>query len=98
MEVEAEVSEDQLRRIRPGQPALIFLDAFPDRVYRAVTGTVRPGVDRSKGTATVKVLFRVRPAGVTRPSGAAAPPAPACPRRAMSAPAPGRRSTRHALA
>lgn len=64
LEVEAEVSEDQLRRIRPGQPALIFLDAFPDRVYRAVTGTVRPGVDRSKGTATVKVLFRERPAGV----------------------------------
>lgn len=64
LEVEAEVSEDQLRRIRPGQPALIFLDAFPDRVYRAVTGTVRPAVDRSKGTATVKVLFQERPAGV----------------------------------
>lgn len=64
LDVEAEVSEDQLRNVRTGQPALIFLDAFPDHVFRAVTGTVRPAVDRSKATATVKVEFRDPPQGV----------------------------------
>ncbi|MFY0576726.1 efflux RND transporter periplasmic adaptor subunit [Cystobacter fuscus] len=32
LEVEAEVSEEQLPRIEVGQPALIFLDAYPDRL------------------------------------------------------------------
>jgi RND family efflux transporter MFP subunit len=57
LEVEAEVSEEQLTRLRPGQPALVFLDAFPDRVWRAEASSLRPAVDRSKATATVKVRF-----------------------------------------
>lgn len=57
LEVDAEVSEDQLRKVRLGQPALVTLDAFPDEVYRAKVSRIRPAIDRSKGTAVVKVDF-----------------------------------------
>ncbi|XXF78817.1 efflux RND transporter periplasmic adaptor subunit [Myxococcaceae bacterium GXIMD 01537] len=70
LEVEAEVSEEQLSRIRPGQPALIFLDAFPDKALSARTGLVRPSIDRSKATAQVKVLFEQVPPGVLPDMGA----------------------------
>jgi RND family efflux transporter MFP subunit len=70
LEVEAEVSEEQLARIRTGQPALIFLDAFPDQAFRATTGPVRPSIDRSKATAQVKVLFEEPPEGVLPDMGA----------------------------
>jgi multidrug efflux pump subunit AcrA (membrane-fusion protein) len=63
LEVEAEVSEDQLRRIEEGQPALVFLDAYADEVFRGVAGTVRPAVDRAKATAVVKVRFEEAPLG-----------------------------------
>ncbi len=70
LEVQAEVSEEQLSRIKTGQPALIFLDAFPDRVFRARTGSVRPAIDRSKATAQVKVEFLSPPEGVLPDMGA----------------------------
>jgi RND family efflux transporter MFP subunit len=64
LEVEAEVAEDQLSRIGLRQPALVFLDAHPGKVFGAVTGTVRPGVDKAKGTAVVKVQFDSQPQAV----------------------------------
>lgn len=70
LEVEAEVSEEQLSRIRAGQPALIFLDAFPDRAFSATVGTVRPAIDRSKATATVMVRFQSVPEGALPDMGA----------------------------
>ncbi|MFP2927323.1 efflux RND transporter periplasmic adaptor subunit, partial [Pyxidicoccus sp. 3LG] len=70
LEVEAEVSEEQLSRIRAGQPALIFLDAFPDQAFRARVGTVRPAIDRSKATATVMVRFDSVPEGALPDMGA----------------------------
>lgn len=70
LEVEADVSEEQLSRIHPGQPALIFLDAFPGQAFRARTGPVRPSIDRSKATAQVKVLFDEVPKGVLPDMGA----------------------------
>jgi RND family efflux transporter MFP subunit len=70
LEVEAEVSEEQLARVAEGQPALIFLDAYPDRVYRAVVGTLRPAIDRAKATGVVKVRFAEEPRGVLPDMGA----------------------------
>lgn len=61
--VQAEVSEQQLGRIRVGEPALVFLDAVPGRAFRARAGAVRPIIDRAKGTATVRVEFEERPQG-----------------------------------
>ncbi|WP_375759627.1 efflux RND transporter periplasmic adaptor subunit [Corallococcus exercitus] len=63
LEVEAEVSEEQLSRIRIGQPALIFLDALPERAFPGQVATVRPAIDRSKATATVLVRFQSVPQG-----------------------------------
>lgn len=70
LEVEADVSEEQLSRIHPGQPALIFLDAYPDKAFPAHTGSVRPSIDRSKATAQVKVQFDEPPKGVLPDMGA----------------------------
>jgi RND family efflux transporter MFP subunit len=62
LEVDAEVSEDQLRKVRLGQSALVTLDAFPDQVFRAHVARIRPAIDRSKGTAVIKVVFDEPPA------------------------------------
>jgi RND family efflux transporter MFP subunit len=57
LEVEADVSESSLSKIRIDQPAEIQLDAFPElRLAGTVSRTV-PTVDRSKATLLVKVRF-----------------------------------------
>ncbi|MCY1082332.1 efflux RND transporter periplasmic adaptor subunit [Archangium lansingense] len=70
LEVEAEVSEEQLPRIELGQPALVFLDAYPDQAFAAKVRSVRPAIDRSKATADVNVEFEEIPPGVLPDMGA----------------------------
>ncbi|HEX5752857.1 MAG TPA: efflux RND transporter periplasmic adaptor subunit [Archangium sp.] len=70
LEVEAEVSEEQLPRIEVGQPALVFLDAYPDQSFVAKVRSVRPAIDRSKATADVNVAFEEIPPGVLPDMGA----------------------------
>lgn len=70
LEVEAEVSEEELPRLHEGQPALIFLDAYPDAVHRGHIAAVRPSIDRSKATAVVKVRFDAPPRGALPNMGA----------------------------
>ena len=55
--VEADVSEANLSRVRPGQPCEIILDAIPDRRFRGELVTIVPTADRSKATVMVKVRF-----------------------------------------
>lgn len=58
--------ERELARVRPGQPALLTLDAFPGRSFEARVSLVNPVVDRANGT--VKVTLEVRdPEGLLRP-------------------------------
>lgn len=57
LEVEADVSESSLARIKIGQPCEIQLDAFPDERLRGVVSRMVPTVDRSKATVLVKVQF-----------------------------------------
>jgi RND family efflux transporter MFP subunit len=57
LQVEADVSESQVAKLKPGTPAEIALDAFPDRRFRGKVAEVRPRVDRAKATVTVKVAF-----------------------------------------
>jgi RND family efflux transporter MFP subunit len=64
LNVEAELSEDRLSSVHEGQPALIFLDAYPDKFFEGEAGTIRPTIDRAKATAVVKVPFLVPPEGV----------------------------------
>jgi len=57
LEVEADVSESNLARVRPGQPVEIQLDALPDRRFRGVVSRTVPTVDRSKATVMTKIRF-----------------------------------------
>jgi RND family efflux transporter MFP subunit len=57
LEVEADVSESSLSRIRVGQPAEITLDALPDVRFRGTVSRMVPTVDRAKATVMTKVRF-----------------------------------------
>jgi RND family efflux transporter MFP subunit len=57
LEVEADVSESSIAKIRVGQPAEIQLDAFPDLRLLGEVSRIVPTVDRSKATLLVKVSF-----------------------------------------
>jgi RND family efflux transporter MFP subunit len=57
LEVEADVSESNLSKVRPGQPCEIRLDAFPELRFRGQIHMVVPTADRSKATVMVKVRF-----------------------------------------
>jgi len=57
LEVEADVSESNLGKVRVGQPCEILLDALPDSRFRGVLHTIVPTADRSKGSVMVKVRF-----------------------------------------
>jgi HlyD family secretion protein len=70
LQVEADVSESQVAKLKIGTPAEIALDAFPDRRFRAKVAEVRPRVDRAKATVTVKVGFVDDPTDVLPDMGA----------------------------
>ena len=57
LEVEADVSESNLSKVRIDQPTEIQLDALPDRRFRGVVSRMVPTVDRSKATVMTKIRF-----------------------------------------
>jgi len=57
LEVEADVSEANLAKVKVGQPCEIQLDALPDQRFRGVVQRTVPTVDRAKATVMVKVRF-----------------------------------------
>jgi len=57
LEVEADVSESSLAKVRAGQPAEIVLDALPDSRFRGHISRMVPTVDRAKATVMTKVKF-----------------------------------------
>jgi RND family efflux transporter MFP subunit len=57
LEVEADVSESSLAKIKVGQPAEIMLDALPDSRFRGRITRVVPTIDRAKATVMTKVKF-----------------------------------------
>jgi RND family efflux transporter MFP subunit len=57
LEVEADVSESNLSRVKPGQPCEIQLDALPESRFRGRVLRLAPTVDRSKATVLAKVQF-----------------------------------------
>lgn len=57
LEVEADVSESNVGRLGPEQPADVTVAAFPDKTYRAVLRQVIPTADRTKATVQVKVTI-----------------------------------------
>jgi HlyD family secretion protein len=57
LEVEADVSENAIAKIKVDQPAEIQLDAFPELRLLGSVSRIVPTVDRSKATLLVKVRF-----------------------------------------
>jgi len=57
LEVEADVSESNVARIKPDQPVEITLDALPDLRFRGTVSRIVPTVDRAKATVMTKVRF-----------------------------------------
>ena len=57
LEVEADVSEASVGKVRLEQPCEIQLDALPEARFRGFVNRMVPTVDRSKATVTVKVRF-----------------------------------------
>ncbi len=57
LEVEADVSESNLHKVKLEQPCEIQLDALPAARLRGIVQRIVPTVDRSKATVLVKVKF-----------------------------------------
>ena len=57
LEVEADVAEASVGKVRLEQPCEIQLDALPDARFRGLVNRMVPTVDRAKATVTVKVRF-----------------------------------------
>ncbi len=57
LQVEADVSEANLAKVRTGQSCEIQLDALPDVRFRGVLHTIVPTADRSKASVLVKIRF-----------------------------------------
>lgn len=55
LDVEVDVSQNELRKIRLNQPAAIVPDAFPDRSYHGYLAELAPEANRQKATLQVKV-------------------------------------------
>jgi hypothetical protein len=91
LEVEADVSESNVAKLAPDQPAQVTVEAVPDKRYRAVLRQIIPTADRTKATVQVKVTIldkdpSLRPEMSARvefvervPEAAAAPSAPVKP-------------------
>lgn len=57
LQVEADVSESNLAKVRTGQPTEIMLDAFGEERFPGYVHMVVPTADKTKATVMVKVRF-----------------------------------------
>jgi HlyD family secretion protein len=57
LEVEADVSESNVAKVKAEQPVEITLDALPDMRFRGSVARIVPTVDRAKATVMTKVRF-----------------------------------------
>jgi multidrug efflux pump subunit AcrA (membrane-fusion protein) len=57
LEVEVDVNESYITRVRQGQPVNATLDAYPDWIIPGRVRTVIPTADRQKATIKVRISF-----------------------------------------
>ena len=70
LEVEVDVAESFINRVREGMPATVKLDAYPDWMIPAEVIAVIPTADRSKATVTVRVGLKQKDARIVPEMGA----------------------------
>ncbi len=57
LQMEADVSESNIDRVKVNQPCEIILDAFPEKRYRGTVWKIVPTADRAKATILTKIKF-----------------------------------------
>ncbi len=57
LEVEVDVSESNIARVKDGQPVVATLDAYPDWQIPCKVRTIIPSADRQKATVKVRISF-----------------------------------------
>jgi len=60
LEVEVDVNEAYINRVKPGQPVRVALNAYPDDPIKAAVIAIIPTADRNKATVKVRIGFRER--------------------------------------
>jgi len=70
LEVEVDVGENFIDRVRPDQDAQVRLNAYPDQPIAAYVIAIIPTADRSKATVKVRVGFRQKDARILPEMGA----------------------------
>lgn len=60
LEIEVDVAESNIARIRPGMPVQAFLNAYPEWALRAEVVAVIPAVDRARATLRVRIAMHER--------------------------------------
>jgi RND family efflux transporter MFP subunit len=58
LEVEADVAESNLEKVRVGQDVVVELDALPEVRFEGKVNRVVPTVDRAKATVMTKIAFK----------------------------------------
>ena len=69
LEIEVDVNEAYIQRVRPGQPVNAVLDAYPDWRIPARVIAIVPTADRQKATVRVRIGFIEKDARVLRDMG-----------------------------
>jgi HlyD family secretion protein len=57
LEIEVDVNESYIGRVRPGQPVMAMLDAYPEWQIAGKVITAVPTADRQKATVLVRIAF-----------------------------------------
>ena len=57
LQVEVDVSESNIEKVKKGQPCEIQLDALPEKRFRGAVHMIVPTAERTKATVLVKVSF-----------------------------------------
>jgi HlyD family secretion protein len=66
LEVELDINESDIRRVRVGQECSVIPESYPDRKYRATVRELAPEANRQKATIQVKVAV-IDPDSYLRP-------------------------------
>jgi RND family efflux transporter MFP subunit len=64
LEIEVDVNEAYINRVRPGQPVTAVLDAYPDWRIPAQVIAIIPTADRSKATVKVRIALNQKDARI----------------------------------
>jgi len=57
LEMEADVNESYISKLKPDQPAEVVVEALPDKKFKSALRQIIPSADRTKATVLVKVTL-----------------------------------------